>query len=124
MISAIVKISGKQYQVREGDSLLVDRISQDKGSEVSFDQVYLLNIQGKIRVGQPLVSGVKVLAVVEEQLKGAKITVAKFKSKVRYRRKKGFRAQLTKIKIIKITTGQIETKVKTEVKEKSTKSKK
>lgn len=109
MTYAIVKISGKQYRVSEGDTLLVNKLVGEKGKEYDFGEVYLVKTDSQIKVGQPLVSDVSVKAVIEAQLKGEKIDVSKFKSKVRYRRKMGFRPLLTKIKITKIKTGGKET---------------
>ncbi|MCL5676144.1 MAG: 50S ribosomal protein L21 [Patescibacteria group bacterium] len=119
---AVVKINGKQYQVCQGQSLLVDKINKNKGEELEFKEVYLLNEEGKITVGQPLVNGVTVKAVVEEQIKGDKVVVAKYKSKVRYRRKKGFRAKLTQIKITSIETGEKKAKEEPKVEKKVTKT--
>lgn len=110
MTYAIVKISGKQFKVAEGDTFLVNKIAGEKGSQLEFKEVYLLNSEDGIKIGQPLVAGVSVKAQVEEQVKGDKITVSKFKSKVRHRRKMGFRARLTKIKVLSISTGQKKTK--------------
>lgn len=109
MTYAIVKISGKQYKVSEGDTLLVNKLVGEKGKEYDFGEVYLLKTDSQIKVGQPIVSDVSVKTVIEAQLKGEKIDVSKFKSKVRYRRKMGFRPLLTKIKITKIKTGGKET---------------
>lgn len=102
MTYAVVLISGKQFLVSEGQVLEVDKIEGEKGKILEFSQVYLLNNDGQIQIGQPVVKGATVLATIEEQLKGPKIMVEKFKAKVRYRRKKGFRPLLTKIKITKI----------------------
>lgn len=102
MTYAVVKIAGKQFKVQEGDTFLVNKIAGEKGSQLEFKEVYLLSSDRGIKIGQPIVSGVSVKAVIEEQVKGDKIMVSKFKSKVRHRRKMGFRAQLTRIKIIAI----------------------
>lgn len=100
---AIVKIGGKQYKVSEGDTLLVENLNS--GNEnVTFDDVLLLVTEKTVKVGKPKVSGVKVKAKILKNLKGGKIRVAKFKSKVRYRRVTGFRPTLTQIKIEKIDT--------------------
>ncbi len=104
MTYAVVKIAGKQYQVSEGETLLVNKLIGEKGKEYKFDEVYLLNTDGTIKIGTPVISGVSITAILEEQLKGEKITVFKYKSKVRYRRKMGFRPLLTRIKIVKINT--------------------
>ena len=99
---AVVKISGFQYQIAEGDEIEVTKIEGKKGQIVSFDQVMLLVDEAKVTVGQPLVKGSQVKAKILEQFKGKKIRVATYKAKSRYRRVKGFRPHLTKLKIEKI----------------------
>jgi len=101
---AIVKIGGTQYKVAEGNEIEIDRIDSEKGKPVTFDQILLLVEEGKVKIGQPVVKGVQIKAKVLEQIKGEKIRVATFKAKSRYRRVKGFRSLLTKIKIEKISS--------------------
>jgi len=103
MVYAVVKISGKQYKVSEGETLDIDKIDSEKGKKLTFNEVLLLNNGKNIKVGQPYVAGTKVSAEILEQFKGKKLRVAKFKAKSRYRRVMGFRPELTKIKIIKIS---------------------
>jgi len=98
---AIVKIGGSQYKVTEGDEFEVDKIEGEKGKTVSFDEVLLLADE-EIKIGEPLVKGAQIKAKIIEQFKGDKIRVATYKAKSRYRRVKGFRPLLTKIKIEKI----------------------
>lgn len=102
---AIIKTGGKQYKVAEGDIIEVDRLSEEK-DKVVFDQVLLLVTDGDVKVGKPMLSGEKVEAKILGNLKGTKIRVSKFKSKVRYRRVSGFRASLTKVQIEKIGKGE------------------
>ena len=99
---AIVKIGGSQYKAAEGDELKVDKIEGEKDSALEFNEVLLLVDGEKTKVGQPFIKGAKIKAKIIEQLKGDKIRVANFKAKSRYRRVKGFRALLTKIKIEKL----------------------
>lgn len=103
---AVVKIGGSQYKVKEGDELLVDRLSEEKGAKVAFDDVFLLVVGSQVKIGKPKVEGAQVLAKVVEHEKGEKIRVTRFKAKSRYRKTKGFRAALTKIKIEKIKIGK------------------
>ncbi len=98
----IVKIGGTQYKASEGDELQVDKIVGEKGKAVSFNEVLLLVEEEKIKIGEPVIKEAQVKAKIVEQFKGEKIRVATFKAKSRSRRVKGFRAQLTKIKIEKI----------------------
>lgn len=99
---AVVKINGSQYKVEEGQILEVDRLEKKPEETFEIDDVLLVADGDKVQIGQPTVSGVKVLAKVLEEFKGEKIRVARFKSKVRYRKVKGFRAFLTKIQITQI----------------------
>ena len=99
---AVVKISGSQFKVAEGDELVVDKIEGKKGEIIDFQEVLLLVDGQKKKIGQPLVKGLGVKAKIVDQLKGKKIRVATYKAKSRYRRVKGHRSLLTKIKIEKI----------------------
>lgn len=99
---AVIKTGGKQYKVSEGETIEVDKLAASKDGVVNFDQVLLVVRENKIEIGTPTVANVTVKAKVLEQKKGEKIRVAKFKSKVRYRRVMGFRSLLTKVKIEKI----------------------
>jgi len=96
---AVVTIAGKQYEVSEGDILVVDKIDGKVGDTVTFDHVLLTHDKGKTVVGTPMVSQVKVKAKIVAQEKGEKLEVRRYKSKVRYRRSNGFRAQMTRIQV-------------------------
>lgn len=98
---AVVKIGGKQYKVSVGDTLEVANLNSEN-ENLSFEEILLLVTDKGIKVGKPIVSGVKIKAKVLKNLKGKKVRVAKFKSKVRYRRVTGFRPMLTQLKIEKI----------------------
>ncbi len=99
---AVIKTGGKQYRVSEGDELFIEKIEIEEGKSFAFDQVLLLVDEKKVEVGQPLVKGAKVKVKILAQVRGEKIRVAKFRAKSRYRKVKGHRQRLTKIKIEKI----------------------
>ena len=99
---AIVVISGKQYNVKKGDVITVDKIDGEVGASVSFDQVLLTSEGAKTAVGTPVVKGAKVEATVVAQEKGEKIDVVRYKQKVRHRRHVGFRALQTKLEIVSV----------------------
>lgn len=101
---AIVTISGNQYTIHQGDVIAVNQISGKTGETVTFDRVLLVHDEKKTFVGRPTLKKWVVTAKILGHEKGKKIDVARFKSKVRYRRAKGFRPRLTKLEIIKITT--------------------
>ena len=97
---AVIKTGGKQYKVAEGDVLYIEKL-ESKDGEVVFDNV-LLVANGSVQVGKPLVSGAKVSAKVLEDGKGEKKMVFRYKSKTRYKKKKGHRQPFTKVQIVKI----------------------
>lgn len=97
---AVIKTGGKQYRVSEGDTIEIQKL-QTKEGKVSFDDVLLLVSDKGVKIGSPTLKA-KVAGKVLENKKGDKIRVAKFKSKVRFRRVTGFRPQITVVKIEKI----------------------
>lgn len=99
---AVVRISGKQYVVAKGDIIEVDKIEGNEGDAVDFTDVLLTDTDGKVAVGTPTVKGAKVAAKILGQIKGKKVDVRRFKSKVRYRKHIGFRPQLTKLEIVSL----------------------
>ncbi len=98
---AVIKSGGKQYRVSEGDIIEVDRLSESKGKLI-FDNVLLSVTDNSLKIGKPTVSNMKVEAELLENIRGEKVRVSKFKSKVRYRKTIGFRAEISKVKINKI----------------------
>ena len=98
---AIIATGGKQYRVSEGDVLYIEKIDAEVDSTVSFD-VLLVGNEGDVKVGTPVVEGVKVEGKVVGQIRGEKIIVFKYKSKKNYRRKQGHRQPYTKVEITKI----------------------
>jgi len=96
---AVIKTGGKQYRISEGDVIEVDRLSEEAGGKVFFNDVLLLVLDNSVKIGKPNLSGEKVLGKVLDHVKADKIRVSKFKSKVRYRRITGFRASLSKVQI-------------------------
>ncbi len=100
---AIVETGGKQYRVQVGETLLVDRLPAEPGQMIALDRVLLLAANGEVVIGRPTVPGAQVMARVVAHEKGRKIIVFKYKPKVRYRRKKGYRHQYTRLRIEAIT---------------------
>jgi len=96
---AIVKTGGKQYKVREGDILQVEKLAGDVGSEIAFDDVLMFSDGETVTVGQPKVDNVKVSGQIVAQGKSKKIIVFKYKRRKRYRRKQGHRQQFTSVRI-------------------------
>lgn len=97
---AIVTIAGQQYKVTEGQELFVHRLDAEEGAKVLFDQVHLVEREGSVSVGTPVVTGASVGAtIVETLVKGDKVIVFKKKRRKGYRKKNGHRQQFSKIKI-------------------------
>ena len=99
---AVIKTGGKQYRVSPGDSIEVEKLPYDVGEKIELDQVLLIAGDAQASIGQPLVEGAKVKATVTRQAKGRKVIVFKYRSSKRYRRKKGHRQHLTRLRIDEI----------------------
>lgn len=99
---AIIQTGGKQYRVKQGDLIWVEKLDAEVGQAVDFDQVLAVNNDDTLTVGTPLVQGAKVVAKVVEHGKGDKILVFKYKSKSNYRKRYGHRQPYTKLTIEKI----------------------
>ncbi|MCB0620494.1 MAG: 50S ribosomal protein L21 [Saprospiraceae bacterium] len=95
---AIVTIAGQQFKVEEGQELFVHRLAASEGDKITFDEVHLVDNDGKVQIGTPTLK-TKVNATVLEHLKGEKVIVFKKKRRKGYRVKNGHRQYLTKIKI-------------------------
>src|SRR5215470_12655803 len=100
---AIVETGGKQYRVKPGDTVAVERLSGEPGETLDLARVLMIAGNGDSpRVGTPGVDGAVVRAEVLEHGRGEKIVVFRYKSKVRYRRKTGHRQALTRLRITDI----------------------
>lgn len=99
---AILETGGKQYKVRPGDTLQVEKLPAEPGDSLEIGRVLLVADDDEVTIGNPLVEGVKVLAEVVDQRRGKKIIVFKYKAKSRYRRKTGHRQSLTTLRITEI----------------------
>ncbi|MBL7794458.1 MAG: 50S ribosomal protein L21 [Saprospiraceae bacterium] len=95
---AIVTIAGQQFKVEEGQELFVHQLEAAAGDQVNFDQVLLIERDGKVSIGTPVLNA-KVSATVIGNQKGDKVIVFKKKRRKGYRKKNGHRQSFTKIKI-------------------------
>ena len=101
---AVVKTGGKQYKVKEGGSLKIEKLEAQPGATLDLDVLLVADEDGKnVKVGTPNVSGAKVTAKVVEHGRAAKIRVVKYKPKSRYTRVNGHRQPFTQISIEKIS---------------------
>jgi large subunit ribosomal protein L21 len=99
---AVIEISATQFKVKEGDTIDVNKLEINDKKDIFIDKVLLLSKDKKIEVGQPYLKGVKVRAEVLGQVKGDKVVSFKYRRRKSSQWKKGFRAQLTRIKIKEI----------------------
>lgn len=105
---AVVETGGKQYRVAEGDTLLVDRLAADEGSEVTLRPVLF---RGDDVVADAAgLEKVTVTAKVAEHLRGPKIKVFKYKAKKGYRRRAGHRSELTRLEVTALKAGSAKKK--------------
>lgn len=99
---AIVEIAGQQFKVEKGKKMFVHRLDQEQGAELEFDKVLLVDNDGKIKVGTPVVKSAKVTAKVLDHVQGDKVVVFKKKRRKGYRVKNGHRQQFSQIEITEI----------------------
>jgi large subunit ribosomal protein L21 len=98
MTYAIITLGGKQYRVREGERLLVERLPYEEGKTFHPD-LLLLGGDGEPKLGESELKGQQVTAKVAEHVLGKKIVVGKHKRRTGYRRRNGHRSRLTRIEI-------------------------
>ncbi len=99
MMYAIVKIAGQQFKVSENDKIFVHRLQSESGDKLEFSDVLLVDNNGNVKVGAPVISGASVKATVLEHAKGDKVIVFKKKRRKGYAVKNGHRQQFTRIQI-------------------------
>ncbi len=95
---AIIETGGKQYTVREGDVVRVERLAVEEGATYTFDKVLALG-GDNAKFGAPLVEGASVSAEIQTEGKGKKVIVFKKKRRKRYKRTAGHRQFFTEVKI-------------------------
>ncbi len=100
---AIVNIAGIQTRVTPDEVLNVALLSGEPGASLKFDQVLLLGDGDKISVGRPNVKGASVSAEIVEHFRGDKLRIFKFKRRRAYRRRRGYRSELTRIRVTAIS---------------------
>lgn len=100
---AIIRTGGKQYPVEKGSVIKVEKLSQDAGEDLVFEDVLLVENSSDIMLGTPLVAGAKVKAKVLSQGRGKKQIVFKYKNKTRYSVKNGHRQPFTEVEITDIS---------------------
>jgi len=102
-MQAVIRTGNKQYLVKPGDILDIEKIAGSAGDSVGFSDVLLVSDgEGDAKVGAPVVEGAEVKGEILGQKKGTKITVFKFKRRKGYRRKAGHRQKYTSVRITDI----------------------
>ena len=96
---AVIETGGKQYMVRAGDTLDVEKLAGDEGAKITLTSVLALSSGAELKVGQPAVAGAAVQATVVTQLRGEKVVAFRKKRRKGYKKKQGHRQSLTRIKI-------------------------
>jgi len=99
---AVIKTGGKQYRVSPKDKLKIEKLEVAEGAEVVFDNVLLVENGKDLTIGEPLIKGATVTAKVLKQAKADKVMTFKYKSKKRYKVKKGHRQQYTEVEILDV----------------------
>lgn len=104
---AVIETGGKQYQVTQGKVITIERIKEltgkDTGAKVIFDKVLLVDNGKDTQIGDPYLKGAKVEGTLEEEGKGKKIRIVRFKSKSRYLKQTGHRQPHMRVKIVTIS---------------------
>lgn len=97
---AVIKTGGKQYLVKKGDVLKVEKLGKDKNDEIDFETLMVCDEDGKeLKVGEPILKDIKVKGKVIENGRNKKVRVAHYKPKTRYHKVYGHRQPFTKVEI-------------------------
>ena len=99
---AVILTGGKQYRVKEGDVLAVEKLDLEPGRKAHFDRVLLIEDGETVQVGTPVLDDAMVLGLVLENFKDEKVLVFKKKRRKQFRRTRGHRQSLTKVRITRI----------------------
>jgi len=99
---AVIKTGGKQYKVKAGDRIKVEKLEGEEGKKVVFSEVLFLGDDKKVSIGTPFIKGAKVEGKILKTAKEKKVVGIKFKPKKRYKVKFGHRQTMTEVEITKI----------------------
>ncbi len=102
---AIVRTGGKQYKVRPGDIIKVEKLEGSQGNSVAFNDVLMIvdESSNTITVGKPFVENAQVSGEIQRQTKGKKVIIFKYRRRKNFRKKTGHRQLVTEVKIKEIT---------------------
>ena len=99
---AIIKVAGLQRTVKKGDTIKVNRLASEAGSQITINEVLAVSKDNNLVVGTPFVKNAQVIAKVVDHLKDKKVIIFKKNRRHNYRKKVGFRQPITKVEIIDI----------------------
>ena len=99
---AVIKTGGKQYLVKKGDRIKIEKLEGEIGDKIEFSEVLFLGDEKEVKVGMPLLKDVKIEGKILKQGKAKKVTGVKHKAKKRYKVKFGHRQNFTEVEIVKI----------------------
>ena len=100
-VQSIIETGGKQYRVRVGDVLRIEKLAAEVGDKVVFDKVLLIDSgePDSAEIGAPYLEGAKVTGEVQDQTRGEKIRIIKFRRRKHYKRETGHRQYISVIKV-------------------------
>ena len=96
---AVIKTGGKQYRVAEGETLKIETVAGDVGSEITLDKVLMVGDGDKVSVGKPMLNGAAVKATIVSHGRGDKVKIFKMKRRKHYQKHQGHRQNYTEIRI-------------------------
>lgn len=96
---AIIKTGGKQYLVKKGDKIKIEKLDKKEGKDVNFTEVLLIADDKKVEIGTPLIKNAKVIGKILKQGRKKKVISFKYKPKKRYQKKLGHRQPFSEVEI-------------------------
>ena len=102
---AVIQTGGKQYRVSEGDTLKVEMLAAEAGSDVEIDKVLMVADGDTVQVGRPFIEGGKVIATVKSHGRGKKVRIIKFRRRKHHLKHQGHRQWFTELQITAINAG-------------------
>lgn len=100
---AVIKTGGKQYRVKEGQTLKVEKLNVEKGDSIELNEVLMIADGEDVKIGAPYVDGGSVSATIEDHGRGDKVRIIKFNRRKHFRKQMGHRQSYTEIKITGIS---------------------
>ena len=107
MLYAVIETGGKQLRVEAGQVVEVERLPQERGSEIALGRVLMLVDGERVTAGTPVVQGARVMATVLGHARGRKVIVGKFRPKKHYRRRVGHRQPLSRVRVDRIDVEEV-----------------